>query len=164
MPLLIRLPGAGAAGGKVNDALTLNLDHGPTLLDFAGAAPLPAAQGRSLRPLLAGERPADWRTAFFYAYFREAQYPAPTVLAIRTATHKLVTYPGRKDWTEIFDLKADPYEINNLAGNAALRTSLEAVYAAEARKAEFRWPTGYGSNGEFPPAATKAKAGKKAKQ
>jgi len=164
VPLLVRLPGSNAPRGTVNDALTLNLDHAPTLLDFAGAAPLPAAQGRSLRPLLAGERPADWRTAFFYAYFREAQYPAPTVLAVRTATHKLVTYPGRKDWTEVFDLAADPYEVRNLTGDAALRTRLESVYAAEAQQAEFRWPAGYGPNGEFPPAATKAKSGKKAKQ
>jgi len=164
VPLLIRLPGSNAPRGTVSDALTLNLDHAPTLLDFAGATPLPAAQGRSLRPLLAGERPADWRTAFFYAYFREAQYPAPTVLAVRTATHKLVTYPGRKDWTEVFDLAADPYEVRNLAGDTALRARLESVYAAQAQQAEFRWPAGYGPNGEFPPAATKAKSGKKAKQ
>ena len=86
------------------------------------------------------------------------------MLAVRTATHKLVTYPGRKDWTEVFDLTADPYEVRNLTGDAALRTRLETVYAAEAQKAEFRWPAGYGPNGEFPPAANKAKAGKKAKK
>lgn len=164
VPLLVRVPGPNAPRGTVNDAITLNLDYGPTLLDFAGASPLPAAQGRSLRPVLEGNRPADWRTAFFYAYFREGQYPAPTVLAVRTATHKLVTYPGRKDWTELFDLQADPYEISNLAADSALLARMETVYAAEAKAAEFRWPAGYGPNGEFPPAATKAKAGKKAKK
>ena len=164
VPLLIRLPGRDAPHGNINDAMTLNLDYGPTLLDFAGAPPLPSAQGRSLRPLLEGQMPADWRTAFFYAYFREGQYAAPTVLAVRTTTHKLVTYPGRKDWTEVFDLAADPYEVKNLSGDAALRSRLEAVYAVESQKAEFRWPPGYGPNGEFPPAANKAKAGKKAKK
>jgi len=161
VPLLIRLPGRDAPRGTVNDAMTLNLDYGPTLLDYAGAAPLPAAQGRSLRPALEGRGSADWRTAFFYAYFREGQYATPTVLAVRTATHKLVTYPGRKDWTEVFDLQSDPYETRNLAVDAALRARLERVHATEAGAAAFRWPPGYGSEGEFPPAAQKAKSGKK---
>ncbi len=160
VPLLVRLPGARPGGGAVNDALTLNLDIAPTLLDYAGAAPLAGAQGRSLRPLLAGRIPPDWRQAFFYAYFREAQYAVPTVLAVRTATRKLVTYPGRPDWTEVFDLRADPYETRNLAGDAALRSQLEQVFAAESRAAEFRWPAGFGPSGEYPPATAK-KAGKK---
>jgi len=31
-------------------------------------------RGRSLRPVLAGKRPADWRTSFYYQYY---EYPAP---------------------------------------------------------------------------------------
>ena len=49
----------------------LNIDYAPTILDFAGAEPLPDAQGRSLRPLLTGNKPDDWRKAFFYEYFKE---------------------------------------------------------------------------------------------
>jgi arylsulfatase A-like enzyme len=166
VPLLIRLPGSRAPRGTVVDALTLNLDYAPTLLDYAGAAPLPDAQGRSLRPLLEGRTPPDWRTAFFYAYFKEARYDAPTVLAVRTATQKLVTYPGREDWTEVFDLRADPYETRNLAKDAGLRATLAARFSAEFAAVAFGWPDGYGPNGEAPPAppATGAKAKKKAKQ
>lgn len=164
VPLLVRLPGSGAPRGTVVDAITLNLDIAPTLLDYAGATPLPGAQGLSLRPLLERRPAPDWRTAFFYAYYREGQYPVPTVLAVRTTTQKLVTYPGRPDWTEVFDLKADPYETRNLAADTALRSQLEQVMAAEKQKAEFRWPAGFGPNGEFPPAAAKAKTGKKGKK
>jgi arylsulfatase A-like enzyme len=166
VPLLIRLPGREAPRGRVHDAMTLNLDYAPTLLDYAGAAPLPAAQGRSLRPLLEGRTPADWRTAFFYAYFREGQYAVPTLLAVRTATHKLVTYPGRGDWTEVFDLAADRYETRNLAGDVALRTKLTSLFEQESAAAAFRWPAGFGPNGEFPPVApkTKTKGGKKKAQ
>lgn len=164
VPLLVRLPGRDALRGTVSEAVTLNLDIAPTLLDYAGASPLAGAQGRSLRPLLEGRTPPDWRAAFFYAYYREGQYPVPTVLAVRTKTHKLVTYPGQADWTEVFDLKADPYETRNLAGETRLRAQLEQTMAAESKRAEFRWPPGFGPNGEFPPAATKAKAGKKGKK
>jgi arylsulfatase A-like enzyme len=163
VPLLIRVPG-GTQRATTNDAMVLNLDYGPTILDYAGAASLPGAQGRSLRPLLEGRTPSDWRAAFFYEYFREGNFAAPTVLAVRTTTHKLITYPGHKDWTEVFDLKRDPYETKNLAtSNAALAAQLQRQMDQLAKAAEFRWPTGYNANGDAPAPAAKAKAGKKKK-
>jgi arylsulfatase A-like enzyme len=165
VPLVMRLPGANAPRGKVVDAMVLNLDYGPTILDYAGAAPLPDAQGRSLRPVLSGPKPDHWRTAYFYEYFKEPQYAAPTVLALRTSTHKLVRYPGHPEWTEVFDLRADPYELRNLAGDAALRSRLEGELDRESAATGFRWPEGWGPQGEAPPSAKKAggKAGRKGK-
>lgn len=163
VPLLVRLPGGGSTRGGTNDAMVLNLDYGPTILDYAGAAPLPGAQGRSLRPLLEGRTPADWRSAFFYEYFREANFGAPTVLAVRTTTHKLVTYPGRKDWTEVFDLKRDPYETRNLAAeNPELAKALQAQLDQLGQAAGFRWPAGYSARGDAPQPPAK-KTGKKKK-
>ena len=160
VPLVMRAPGASAARGVTVDAMALNLDYGPTILDFAGAAPLPGAQGRSLRPLLEGRAPADWRTDYFYEYFKEPQYAVPTVLALRTTTHKLITYPGHDEWTEVFDLKQDPYELKNLAGDRALRGRLQATLEARAQSAGFVWPEGWNARGDAPPST---KAGKKAK-
>ncbi len=165
VPLLIKLPGRAAARASLNDAMVLNLDHGPTILEFAGAAPLPQAQGRSMRPLLEGRKPADWRTAFFYEYFREGNFAAPTVLAVRTSTHKLVTYPGREDWTEVMDVKRDPYETRNLAQRPELHQPLKSTFAEQAKAVGFRWPAGYGPNGETAPTTKAAtKAGKKGKK
>jgi arylsulfatase A-like enzyme len=162
VPLLMRLPGAAPGHAATNDAMVLNLDYGPTILDFAGAAPLPGAQGRSLRPLFDGGTPPDWRTAFFYEYFREGNFAAPTVLAVRTTTQKLITYPGHNDWTELFDLGADPYETNNLAtANGALATRLRTQMDGLARAAGFRWPAGYTAEGGAPAPAARKKGGKK---
>ena len=164
VPLLIRPPGRPAARAATNDATTLNLDYGPTILDYAGAAPLPGAQGRSLRPLLEGRAPGDWRTAYFYEYFRERNFGAPTVLAVRTTTHKLITYPGHKDWTEVFDLRADPYETKNLAGqNPTLAAKLQAQLDQLAKSSGFRWPEGYSASGDAELPAAKEKSGKKKK-
>jgi arylsulfatase A-like enzyme len=144
--------------------MVLNLDYAPTILDYAGAAPLPGAQGRSLRPLLEGHSPSDWRTAFFYEYFREGNFAAPTVLALRTTTHKLTTYPAHKDWTEVFDLKRDPYETKNLVtSNAGLAAQLQSQMDKLAQAAGFRWPEGYTAGGDATVPAAKAKAGKKKK-
>jgi len=134
IPMLIRAP--GIKGGTIVDAMTLNIDLAPTLLDFAGVEIPQNVQGRSLRPLLGGTAPSDWRTSFFYEYFFEPNFAVPTNFAIRTETAKLIRYPGHEDWTEMFDLKADPFEMNNLFDDpqhADLRKQLEAEFERQAK-------------------------------
>jgi len=140
VPLLIHQPQRTAGHGKTSDAIVLNIDYAPTILDLAGAEPLPSAQGRSLLPLLDGETPGDWRTSFLYEYFKEPNYESPTVLALRTKTHKLITYPGHEEWTEIYDLSQDSYELNNLVGNDALKQKLRNEFDAESQNVKFTMP------------------------
>ncbi len=59
---------------------------------------------------------------------------------MRTETAKYVTYPGHPEWTEVFDLKADPYEIKNLAADASsaeLRSKLEAEFEKQKKAVDF---------------------------
>lgn len=140
VPLLIHMPGSEAKHGVNNDAMVLNIDYGPTILDLAGAKPLPEGQGRSLRPLLTGDTPKDWRDSFFYEYFKEPQYESPTVLALRTNTSKLITYPGHDEWTEVFDLKNDPFELKNLVGNAELLKKMRLQFDSEMAAVKFKMP------------------------
>ncbi len=146
-PLIVRYPRRVAAG-VVLDELALNIDIAPTLLDFAGLAVPAGVRGRSLRPLLearAGSAaPAPrWRDSFFYGYVAERGFAAPTVTAVRTARHKLVLYPGHPEWTELFDLGSDPYELRNLAGDeklAELRGRLEREHASWTAELAFPGP------------------------
>ncbi|MEZ5503422.1 MAG: sulfatase-like hydrolase/transferase [Halioglobus sp.] len=69
VPLLVRLPGV-VPPGTVSDALVLNIDLAPTILDVALEAFPAAMQGASLRPLLTGN-PAPWREAFLYENWQE---------------------------------------------------------------------------------------------
>lgn len=150
IPFLVRMPTDGKKGkepieknGRVIDQMVLNVDLAPTILDLAGAAIPKTMHGRSIRPLLEG-RKTDWRQAFFYCYFFEANFPGtPTVTAVRTDNAVLIKYPGNDKWTEMFDLKQDPYQMKNLfsePGSADLRRQLEAEYDRQSQAIDFRIP------------------------
>ena len=75
----------------------------------------------------------------------------PPCYAVRTTTHKLVKYPNHPEWTEVFDLAADPYEIKNLASDAALTAKLEAELDSLMKAVNYTVPP----NANKPPPAAK---------
>lgn len=145
VPFVVRYPKLGAAArGRVVDAMVLNLDLAPSLLDLAGVPVPKEMQGRSWRPLLAGGT-ASWRQSWFYEYFAEKQKNSrvPDITAVRTADAKLIRYCGHDEWTELFDLAADPFETRNLyrdPAHAALRAKLEAEHDRLAKEVGYRVP------------------------
>jgi arylsulfatase A-like enzyme len=126
--MLVRYPKI-AAKGKVRDEMVLNIDLAPTFLDLAGVSIPSSMQGKSWTPLLEN-KPTQWRKSFLAEYFYERPYTAtPTIVAVRTDDAKLITYPGHDEWTELFDLAHDPYELSNLAHDAAHQKLLEQTKA-----------------------------------
>jgi len=110
LPLLVRYPGH-IKPKTINKAIVSILDFAPTILDYAQAECPSELQGYSLRPILAGKLPADWRTAHFYHYY--GQYDVPAHTGVRTASHKLIHYYQLDTW-ELFDMIHDPGESMNL--------------------------------------------------
>jgi arylsulfatase A-like enzyme len=129
IPVLVRYPKL-IPQPSLSDELVLHLDFATTILDLAGV-PIPCTmQGASWRPLFAGNT-NGWRQSFFYQYFLEPNFNPPTLFAMRTTNAKLVLYPGHPEWSEMFDLAADPHEINNLYAlpeHAAMRASLRVEF------------------------------------
>ncbi len=115
MPLIVRWPGV-TEPGTVSEALVQNLDYAPTFLDAAGVDAPATLQGHSLRPLLAGASPADWRQAIYYRYFGFPDVHAvPQHYGIRTDRYKLIHFHQLDEW-ELYDLQTDPDELHNLFG------------------------------------------------
>ena len=71
-PLIVRWPGVAKAGSESEDIVS-NLDIAETILDAAGVLAPADMQGRSLKPLLDGSTPENWRQSFYYHYY---EYPA----------------------------------------------------------------------------------------
>jgi len=117
MPLLVRLPGVVKPATEC-DALCMNIDFAETMLDAAGI-PIPdAMQGRSLMPLLKGQKAVEWREEVFYAYWAK-----PAHYGIRTDRYKLIHVPQVDQW-ELLDLKTDPDEMRNQVDNPEYKNVL----------------------------------------
>jgi len=140
IPLVVRYPPAIAPGSKT-ETYSLNVDYAPTLLDYAGLDIPVDMQGRSLRPILEGAVPTDWRQSIYYQYWEPpGGHNVERHYGIRTNRHKLIyyhgsDYGGEPAW-ELIDLQADPNEYTNLYDNpeyaetvATLKGELERLRA-----------------------------------
>jgi N-acetylglucosamine-6-sulfatase len=126
VPMLMQCPEL-FPGGRSVEQLVANLDVAPTVLAAAGLQPPAYMLGASLLPLAQGQG-VPWRTELLYEYYWERNYPqTPTVFALRGEQYKFVRYYGVWDVDELFDLRADPNEMKNLAYEPALSATAKQM-------------------------------------
>ncbi|MCI0486328.1 MAG: sulfatase [Blastocatellia bacterium] len=128
MPLLVRYPQAIKAG-TVRDEFALNIDLAPTLLSMAGIPVPDNMQGRSLAPLLKGAK-VKWRDSFLIEYYSDRVFPHIVRMgykAVRTGRWKYIHYLELEGMDELYDLKADPYEMKNLIDQPGAKKSLDEM-------------------------------------
>ena len=139
VPLVIKLPGQ-RAGRVVHTPVGLN-DVVPTIVDVLGLAPMPHADGRSLkRALLGEEMPAQ--PVYSMAMERQSRFRPIQAghYAVIDGSYKLVLDLAERR-AELFDLTADPHELHDLSSSdkettSRLRALLERQLAdAEQRRA-----------------------------
>lgn len=130
MPFIVKYP-REIPKSSVCDAIVLNTDFAPLLLDFSDQQMPDRMQGLSFRHLLRNEEDGDWRQDMYYRYF---DYPGDcntyAHFGIRTKRYKLICYyePGPVEW-ELFDLDIDPYEMSSVYGRdeyASMVSKLES--------------------------------------
>jgi arylsulfatase A-like enzyme len=133
VPMMLRYPGPVKAVTK-SDEMVLNLDIAPTLLEIAGL-PVPGEmQGKSMLPLAEGKANVAWRKDWLYEYY---EYPGfenvRPCRGVRTDRYKLIHFFIEPQEFELYDLQADPDEMNNLYGKPGyeeLTTHLKERLAA----------------------------------
>ena len=116
VPMLMRHP-ARIKASQAESRMVLNIDVAPTLLGMAGVPVAAHMQGRSWMPLLES-RPTAWRDAFMYEFY---EYPGAHCVrknrGLRTDRWKLIHYWEQPQEWELYDLRSDPDEMRNLAGD-----------------------------------------------
>ena len=157
VPLTVAWPGVVPGGQRIGRVVSA-LDVTATLLDAAGAPPLPGSPGRSLLGLIVerdtpgASAAADWEDVAFSEYCEDQYSPPGGCYArmIRRDEWKLVYYDGYSP--QLFNLRMDPDERIDRAGDPAVqdirRTLAEEVLTGwdpaairlelEAKQADFR--------------------------
>ncbi|WP_122090621.1 sulfatase-like hydrolase/transferase [Halalkalicoccus subterraneus] len=124
IPLQVRWPGEVEAESTCEAFVSLH-DLMPTFLDLADVE-IPDVDGRSIRPLLAGERPDDWREAHFAQYHGD-EFGLYSQRMLRSDRYKYVH--NGPDRNELYDIEADPHELQNLVDHpeyGGIRMDLES--------------------------------------
>ena len=145
VPMIMRYPPLGTAA-RSDNRFVLNIDLAPTFVELAGATvpPTHVVNGDSVVPLLAGGG-AGWRNAMLNEHWngtiptnalvKQGRCSVTVAQACKTTSNcpagencrqwKYVEYVTGE--TELYNLNADPYELNNVTGkpaNAAVKAKL----------------------------------------
>ena len=121
MPFLLRYDALGGAGRAFSEPV-LNIDVAPTIAELASVE-APDAEGQSLLPLITGS--GAWsREAFLVEHLgprgpNQTGTGVPTYCAVHTADHVYVVY--QRGVNELYDLRRDPGQLDNLAAQAPRR-------------------------------------------
>lgn len=150
--LMVRGPETtGFVGGQAIDSMVSHIDLFPTLCELIGVDPPDHLQGRSILPLVRGERETIRDAVFAEVNYHAAYEPKRCV---RTDRWKLIRYYGEYERTvmpnidpsaskellsrhnlaervtpreRLFDLIYDPHETHNLADDPAYAGTLEEM-------------------------------------
>lgn len=135
VPFMIR--GPGIEPGMTVSEMTANIDFAPTVAEIAGAKTPSFLDGRSFLPMLLGEQ-VPWRDGLLveFGYIDEEESsdapPDPETdnvfvgvrggafRAIRGPDYVYVEYANGE--IEFYDLAADPYQLENIAGSLSAET------------------------------------------
>ncbi|MHC4562270.1 MAG: sulfatase family protein [Planctomycetota bacterium] len=116
VPLIVSMPSKITKGVR-STAMVELVDLAPTLMEAAGLEIYEGMQGRSLWPMLTGQADASHHRDDVYCESHNCvvkhRDPKAFTTMVRTETHKLAAVHGM-DCGELYDLRFDPTETNNL--------------------------------------------------
>lgn len=135
------------------DSVTGNVDFAPTVLELAGV-PIPERiDGQSLLPILYGEATRTGPLPLMNVWGPREVFS----LSVVHGDWKYVYWPyeggGMKPTAELYNLKSDRLELENVIGDAAIReaqSEIEATYDFVVKD----WATNASSQGEYKQLAT----------
>ncbi|WP_236980412.1 family 78 glycoside hydrolase catalytic domain [Membranihabitans maritimus] len=111
------------------DEMALNVDVPSTILDFAGLSSPEHWQGKSLVPVIKSSNYQFDRDTVLIEHLWDFENIPPSE-GVRTHDWKYLRYVNDQSIEELYNLKDDPKEINNLAGNPQYQEVMEDLRKA----------------------------------
>ncbi len=108
VPCIVKPPHFGASGREIA-GLVRNMDLSPTILDYCGVTAPENIQGRTLRPFIVSQQNPHLPSCLETHSAQQRRH----LMAYRTEDYKLIDQVPAGA-TELYHLKADPKERNNL--------------------------------------------------
>lgn len=121
VPFIVSVPWMDKTHGRGTGKITELVDLYPTLAELAGIEAPSELQGASLKPLLEDTESATWSKDCAFSISRSGGE------SLRTADFRLTQWGFGEKGTELYDLKSDPGEFTNLAGDPDYAKVLEAM-------------------------------------
>jgi arylsulfatase A-like enzyme len=142
VPLIIydpRMP--TSKRGLIDDNYTLNIDLAPTILGAAGLPPHESMQGRDisdlyLQQVIDGENTLErepWRQEFFYEFRFGDPSQIPGSDALINHKYKYIEWVENGNYTQLFDLEKDPFEVNDLLHDEKKSEGLQIAQEMQSR-------------------------------
>ena len=118
MPFVIKNPEIIEAG-TTSDAMIMNVDFAPTLLDMAGIEVPSEMQGKSFKGVFEGKEMNQRKSVYYHYYEWPIWHKVQPHYGIKTDRYKLMHFYYSMDEWELYDLKTDPNEMNNIYAQAS---------------------------------------------
>ena len=118
MPFVIKNPRT-IDPGTVSDAMVMNVDFAPTLLDMAGIDVPSEMQGKSFKGVFEGDKKNQRKSVYYHYYEWPIWHKVQPHYGIKTDRYKLMHFYYSMDEWELYDLKTDPNEMNNIYSEAS---------------------------------------------
>jgi arylsulfatase A-like enzyme/Tfp pilus assembly protein PilF len=115
VPFLLKTPYRTIGAGKRVAAQVRSVDLMPTILELVGLKPPETVQGRSLVPLLTGETDDLQLVAYGESFYPRHHYGWSEIKSVRDGAFHFIDAPR----PELFDVREDPLQKNNLASQRA---------------------------------------------
>jgi N-acetylglucosamine-6-sulfatase len=123
VPLIVR--GPGIPRGQHRAQLVANVDLAPTIVALAGARPGRVMDGLSLLALARNPSLEPRRALLLESGPEASREGIPPFTGIRSRHHVYVEYSDGE--RELYDLRRDPWELQNVASNPAYRSIRTAL-------------------------------------
>ena len=121
VPFIVSVPWMKNQHGKATAHITELIDLYPTLAELSGLTPPRRLQGQSMLPLLKNPKSDDWKKELAFTISRSGGE------SIRTPQWRFTQWDHGKGGMELYDLKNDPDEFDNLAQDSKHARQLEKM-------------------------------------